>query len=62
MQESIPIVRRNAQAPSGERVRISKNGLYESPCVVTGSTKRAGSKLAPKDICTDRTIGTSKAG
>lgn len=34
---------------------------YESPCNVTGISKLAGLKRAPKGICTDRKIGTGKA-
>ena len=42
------------------RVRISKNCCYESPYYVIGINKHAGSKGSPKDICTDRNIGTWK--
>lgn len=35
-----------------------KFACYETPCNVTGITKHTGSKQAPKDICTDRIIGT----
>ncbi|MBO5561696.1 MAG: hypothetical protein J6A07_08595 [Firmicutes bacterium] len=33
---------------------------YETPYGVTGTVKHTGSKDAPKDICTDRNIGTWK--
>jgi len=39
-------------------VRMSKNVAYESPYVITGDIKQAGSERRPKGICIDRTIGT----
>lgn len=42
-------------------MRISKNLCYESPYIVTGGIKQAGSERKPKCICTDRIIGTQKA-
>ena len=38
----------------------SKNTCYEKPCCVTGASKLTGLKQAPKDICTDRSVGTRK--
>lgn len=38
----------------------SKNGDSERPYCVTGAIQPAGSKSAPKGICTDRIIGTRK--
>ena len=38
----------------------SKNLVYEKPYCVTGTIKLTGVKSAPKDICTDRVIGTRK--
>lgn len=42
-------------------MRISKNPCYESPYIVIGDIKQAGSERKPKCICTDRIIGTQKA-
>ncbi|HGL6434151.1 hypothetical protein [Clostridioides difficile] len=42
-----------------ELVRASKTGHYERPYTVTGSIKQAGIEELPKNICTDRIIGTS---
>ena len=36
----------------------SKNQNYETPYIVKGGIKLAGSKETPKGICTDRIIGT----
>ena len=41
-------------------VRMSKISCYENPYAVTGSIKQTGSKKEPKDICTDKIIGTQK--
>lgn len=41
-------------------VRWSKNRIYETPYCVTGTIKLTGSEQEPKDICTDRIIGTRK--
>jgi len=40
----------------------SKSRVYETPCDVIGISKLTGLKVAPKSICTDRKIGTWKAG
>lgn len=39
-------------------VRSSKIEPYEKPYTITGSIKQTGSEERPKDICTDRNIGT----
>lgn len=41
-------------------VRLSKNYGYEKPCIVTGNTNHTGLKQEPKDIWTDKNIGTWK--
>lgn len=43
-------------------VRISKIPRYESPYNVIGVIKQTGPKEAPKSICTDKVVGTWKAG
>ena len=40
---------------------LVKNCIYEKPYVVTGDVKFTGLKETPKEICTDRIIGTGKA-
>ena len=43
-------------------MRVSKILCYERPYTVTGGIKQAGSERRPKDICTDKIIGTQKVG
>lgn len=42
-------------------VGLSKILTYEKPYNVIGIIKRTGLKVAPKDICTDRFVGTWEA-
>ncbi|MGF7186958.1 hypothetical protein GGQ84_003097 [Desulfitispora alkaliphila] len=39
---------------------MSKNVAYENPYAITGGIKQTGPERKPKDICTDRIIGTWK--
>ena len=38
----------------------SKNHIYETPYIIKGGIKLTGSKQKPKDVCTDKIIGTRK--
>jgi hypothetical protein len=48
--------------PIGQCVKQSKNRRYEMLYVVTGGIPHTGSERIPKGICTDRIVGTRKAG
>ena len=58
MYRSIPVNSRNAIDTIVSFVRFSKISSYEKPYIVKGNIKQTGLEGTPKDICTDRVIGT----
>lgn len=52
---------RNAHTPNAGMCGGVKFACYETPYSVKGTVKHTGSKQAPKDICTDKIIGTWEA-
>jgi hypothetical protein len=52
-----------AEMPFDEKSLLvwwNKNRCYETPYAIKGGIKLTGSEQKPKDVCTDKIIGTRK--